>query len=408
MESPENASRKQPDQRSQRNQWNSQSSRTPTDSSHPRASRASRNEWKNGVRSDETPAAETDVEAGSTTHPSTEPFAPVSPPQQPASNPLVAPNPGVGPAANPVGSPAASLIASPAANLGPAPVFGPGMAPPPAAAQAMAQVQPPRKTSVILPIIVTFIVCLLLLAGGLFGYKKLTEPSDNEANPGKPSAAAGAAPDAGADEASDAEPVAEDSDSGSESDGSGESEEQFDAADLIPRMASMTVPDFSVLEDAERTDETSFPAVTLSDGVYGEPGYGFNIQLGSNDPSGDRGKISPIYAQGDLNGDGEDEIVVQMYSNQGGNSYVNHFVVYDKNLTPMGYTQVDDLDEDLPTMGRRGQTVDEVKVEDGKLFFDYLGYGDSDPMSSPSQRTQVYLTWNGGTDFELAEPPTFL
>lgn len=400
MESPENASRKQPDQRSQRNQWNSQSSRTPTDSSRPRASRASRNEWKNVVRSDETPAAEIDAKAGSTTHPSTEPFAPVSPPQQSASNPLVAPSPGIGPVTNLGANP----VASPAANLSQAPVFGPGMAPPPAAAQAMAQVLPPRKTSVILPIIVTFIVCLLLLAGGLFGYKKLTEPSNNEADPGKPSAASGAAPEAGADTPSSAG----DSDVESESDGTGESGEQFDAADLIPRMASMTVPDFSVLEDAERTDEASFPAVTLSDGVYGEPGYGFNIQLGSNDPSGDRGKISPIYAQGDLNGDGEDEIVVQMYSNQGGNSYVNHFVVYDKNLTPMGYTQVDDLDEDLPTMGRRGQTVDEVKVEDGKLFFDYLGYGDSDPMSSPSQRTQVYLTWNGGTDFELAEPPTFL
>lgn len=83
-------------------------------------------------------------------------------------------------------------------------------------------------------------------------------------------------------------------------------------------------------------------------------------------------KSPPIYTQGDLNGDGEDEIVVQMYSNRGGNSYVNHFVVYDKNLTPMGYTQVDDLDEDLPTMGLCGQTADEVKVEDGKLFVDYL------------------------------------
>lgn len=268
----------------------------------------------------------------------------------------------------------------------------------------MAQVQPPRKSSALLPAIVTFIVCVLLLAGGLFGYKKLTEPSGSEADPGKPSAASGAESGAG----SDAEPAAEDSDDGSVSDGSDEAGEQFDAADLVPRMASMTVPDFSVLEDAERSSETNFPAVTLSDGVYGEPGYGFNIRLGSNNPSGDRDKISPIYAQGDLNGDGEDEIVVQMYSNRGGNSFVNHFVVYDKNLTPMGYTQVDDLDEDLPTMGLRGQTADEVKIEDGKLFFDYLGYGDSDPMSSPSQRTQVYLIWNGGTDFELAEPPTFL
>lgn len=391
MESPENGSRNQRDQRSQRNQWNSQSSGPSNNTRSSRDSRnewSSRNEWKTVVRSDETPAADTDAETGSTTHPSTEPFEPVSPSQQPAFNPISAPG------------------ASPSA--GPAPVFGPGMAPPPAAAQAMAQVQPPKKSSALLPAIVTFIVCVLLLAGGLFGYKRLTEPSNNEADPGKPSAASGAAPDARDDQGADADPVAEDSDDGGDSDGSSESGEQFDAADLVPRMASMTVPDFSVLEDAERSDETNFPAVTLSDGVYGEPGYGFNIRLGSNDPSGDRDKISPIYAQGDLNGDGEDEIVVQMYSNRGGNSFVNHFVVYDKNLTPMGYTQVDDLDEDLPTMGLRGQTADEVKIEDGKLFFDYLGYGDSDPMSSPSQRTQVYLTWNGGTDFELAEPPTFL
>lgn len=369
MESPENGSRNQRDQRSQRNQWNS------------------RNEWKNVVRSGEAPAAETDAATNSSTHPSTEPFEPVSPPQQPAFNPISAP--GAGP--------------------GSAPVFGPGMAPPPAAAQAMAQVQPPKKSSALLPAIVTFIVCVLLLAGGLFGYKKLTEPSGNETDSSsKPSAASGAAPDARDDERADADPVTEDSDDGDDSDGSGESGEQFDAADLIPRMASMTVPDFSVLEDAERSSETNFPAVTLNDGRYVAPDYGFNIRLGSNDPSGDRDKISPIYAQGDLNGDGEDEIVVQMYSNRGGNSFVNHFVVYDKNLTPMGYTQVDDLDEDLPTMGLRGQTADDVKVEDGKLFFDYLGYDDSDPMSSPSQRTQVYLTWNGGTDFELAEPPTFL
>ena len=137
-------------------------------------------------------------------------------------------------------------------------------------------------------------------------------------------------------------------------------------------MASMTVPDFSVLEDAERSNETNFPAVTLNDGRYVAPDYGFNIRLGSDTPEAGRDEISPIYAQGDLNGDGEDEIVVQMYSNRGGNSYVNHFVVYDKNLTPMGYTQVDDLDEDLPTMGLCGQTADEVKVEDGKLFVDYL------------------------------------
>ena len=391
MESPENGSRNQRDQRDQRNQWNSQSSGAPNDTRSSRDSQnewSSRNEWKTMVRSDEAPAAEADAETSSSTPPSTEPFEPVSPPQQPAFNPIS--TPGAGP------------------SSGPAPVFGPGMAPPPAAAQAMAQVQPPKKSSALLPAIVTFIVCVLLLAGGLFGYKKLTEPSNNEADPGKPSAASKAAPDAEAGAGSDAEPAAEDSDDGTESGGSDESGEQFDAADLIPRMASMTVPDFSVLEDAERSDETNFPAVTLNDGIYGEPGYGFSIGLGSNDPSGDRDKISPIYAQGDLNGDGEDEIVVQMYSNRGGNSYVNHFVVYDKNLTPMGYTQVDDLDEELPTMGRRGQTVDEMKVEDGKLFFDYLGYGDSDPMSSPSQRTQVYLTWNGGTDFELAEPPTFL
>lgn len=391
METPENGSRNQRDQRSRRNQWNSRSSGAPNDTRSSRDSRnewSSRNEWKNVVRSGETPAADTEAKTGSTTHPSTEPFEPVSPPQQPAFNPI--PAPGAGPSA------------------GPAPIFGPGMAPPPAAAQAMAQVQPPKKSSALLPAIVTFIVCVLLLAGGLFGYKKLTEPSDNVVDPGKPSATSGAKPDAEAAAGSDAEPAADDSDDGGDSDGSSESGEQFDAADLVPRMASMTVPDFSVLEDAERSDETSFPAVTLNDGVYGEPGYGFSIKLGSNDPSGDRDKISPIYAQGDLNGDGEDEIVVQMYSNQGGNSYVNHFVVYDKNLTPMGYTQVDDLDEDLPTMGLRGQTADEVKIEDGKLFFDYLGYGDSDPMSSPSQRTQVYLTWNGGTDFELAEPPTFL
>lgn len=388
MESPENGSR---NQRDQRNQWNSQSSGAPNDTRSSRDSRnewSSRNEWKNVVRSDEAPAAEADAETNSSTHPSTEPFEPVSPPQQPAFNPISAP--GVGP------------------SSGPAPVFGPGMAPPPAAAQAMAQAQPPKKSSALLPAIVTFIVCVLLLAGGLFGYKKLTEPSNNEADPGKPSAASGAAPDAEAGAGSDAEPAAEDSDDGTESNGSSESGEQFDAADLVPRMASMTVPDFSVLEDAERSDETNFPAVTLNDGRYVAPDYGFNIRLGSNDPSGDRDKISPIYAQGDLNGDGEDEIVVQMYSNRGGNSFVNHFVVYDKNLTPMGYTQVDDLDEDLPTMGRRGHTADEVKIEDGKLFFDYLGYGDSDPMSSPSRRTQVYLTWNGGTDFELAEPPTFL
>lgn len=391
MESPENGSRNQRDQRSQRNQWNSQSSGPSNNTRSSRDSRnewSSRNEWKTMVRADETPAADTDAKTGSTTHPSTEPFEPVSPPQQPAFNPISAP--GTSPSA------------------GPAPVFGPGMAPPPAAAQAMAQVQPPKKSSALLPAIVTFIVCVLLLAGGLFGYKKLTETSGNEADPGKPSAASGAAPDAETGAGSDAEPAADDSDDGGDSDGADESGEQFDAADLVPRMASMTVPDFSVLEDAERSDETNFPAVTLNDGVYGEPGYGFNIRLGSNDPSGDRDKISPIYAQGDLNGDGEDEIVVQMYSNRGGNSFVNHFVVYDKNLTPMGYTQVDDLDEDLPTMGRRGQTVDEVKIEDGKLFVDYLGYGDSDPASSPSQRTQVYLTWNGGTDFELAEPPTFL
>lgn len=388
MESPENGSR---NQRDQRNQWNSRSSGAPNDTRSSRDSRnewSSRNEWKNVVRSGETPAADTEAKTGSTTHPSTEPFEPVSPPQQPAFNPI--PAPGAGPSA------------------GPAPIFGPGMAPPPAAAQAMAQVQPPKKSSALLPAIVTFIVCVLLLAGGLFGYKKLTEPSNNDVDPGKPSAASGAAPDAEAGAGSDAEPAADDSDDGTESDGADESGEQFDAADLVPRMASMTVPDFSVLEDAERSDETNFPAVTLNDGVYGEPGYGFNIRLGSDDPSGDRDKISPIYTQGDLNGDGEDEIVVQMYSNRGGNSFVNHFVVYDKNLTPMGYTQVDDLDEDLPTMGLRGQTADEVKIEDGKLFFDYLGYGDSDPMSSPSQRTQVYLTWNGGTDFELAEPPTFL
>ena len=164
----------------------------------------------------------------------------------------------------------------------------------------MAQVQPPKKSSALLPAIVTFIVCVLLLAGGLFGYKKLTEPSNNEADPGKPSAASKAAPDAEAGAGSDAEPAAEDSDDGTESGGSDESGEQFDAADLIPRMASMTVPDFSVLEDAERSDETNFPAVTLNDGIYGEPGYGFSIGLGSNDPSGDRDKISPIYAQGDL------------------------------------------------------------------------------------------------------------
>lgn len=391
MESPENGSRNQRDQRTQRNQWNSQSSGAPNDTRSSRDSRnewSSRNEWKTVVRSDETSAAEADAETNSSTHPSTEPFEPVSPPQQPAFNPI------------------AALGAGP--SSGPAPVFGPGMAPPPAAAQAMAQVQPPKKSSALLPAIVTFIVCVLLLAGGLFGYKKLTEPSNNEVDPGKPSAASGAAPDAETGAGSDAEPAADDSDDGGDSDGAGESGEQFDAADLVPRMASMTVPDFSVLEDAERSDETNFPAVTLNDGVYGEPGYGFNIRLGSNDPSGDRDKISPIYTQGDLNGDGEDEIVVQMYSNRGGNSFVNHFVVYDKNLTPMGYTQVDDLDEDLPTMGLRGQSADEVKIEDGKLFVDYLGYGDSDPMSSPSQRTQVYLTWNGGTDFELAEPPTFL
>ncbi|WP_293817774.1 hypothetical protein [uncultured Corynebacterium sp.] len=277
------------------------------------------------------------------------------------------------------------------------------MAPPPAAAQAMAQVQPPKKSSVLLPALVTFVVCVLLLAGGLFGYKKLTEPSDSAADSGNPSAAASAAPDAGNDEGADAASGADPAAEGSDEDG-----EHFDAADLIPQMASMTVPNFSVLEDAERTNETSFPAVTLNNGKYSEPGHGFNIGLGSDNPDASRDVISPIYAQGDLNGDGEDEIVVQMYSNQGGNSYVNHFVVYDKNLTPMGYTQVDDLDDELPMMGRRGQSADEVKIEDGKLFFDYLGYGDSDPMSSPSKRTQVYLTWNGGTDFELAGPPTFL
>lgn len=370
METPENGSRNQRDQRGQRHQWHS------------------RNEWKNVVRSDEAPAAETDAATNSSTHPSTEPFAPVSPPQQPAFNPNSAPGAVPG--------------------SGPVPAFGPGMAPPPAAAQAMAQVQPPKKSSALLPALVTSIVCVLLLAGGLFGYKKLTEPSGSEAEPGKPSAASGAETDAGSGTGSDAEPAAEDSDDGSESDGSDEAGEQFDAADLVPRMASMTVPDFSVLEDAERSNEANFPAVTLKDGKYSEPGYGFNIGLGSDNPEAGRDEISPIYAQGDLNGDGEDEIVVQMYSNRGGNSFVNHFVVYDKNLTPMGYTQVDDLDEDLPIMGLRGQSADEVKIEDGKLFFDYLGYRDSDPMSSPSQRTQVYLIWNGGTDFELAEPPTFL
>lgn len=95
--------------------------------------------------------------------PSTEPFAPVSQIQQPAFNPNSAPGAGPG--------------------SGPAPVFGPGMAPPPAAAQALAQVQPPKKSSALLPAIVTFIVCVLLLAGGLFGYKKLTEPSGSEAAP---------------------------------------------------------------------------------------------------------------------------------------------------------------------------------------------------------------------------------
>lgn len=225
------------------------------------------------VRSDEAPAAETDAATNSSTHPSTEPFAPVSQTQQPAFNLNSAPGAGPG--------------------SGSAPVFGPGMAPPPAAAQALAQVQPPKKSSALLPAIVTFIVCVLLLAGGLFGYKKLTEPSGSEAAPGKPSAASGADPDTESGAGSGAEPAAEDSDDGTESGGSNESGEQFDAADLVPRMASMTVPDFSVLEDAERSNETNFPAATLSDGVYGEPGYGFSIGLGSNDPSGDRDKISP-------------------------------------------------------------------------------------------------------------------
>ena len=131
--------------------------------------------------------------------------------------------------------------------------------------------------------------------------------------------------------------------------------------------------------------------VPLTNGVYetGVPGGADFISV----------RVLDFVANGDLNGDGRDEVAALVSENYGGTGVFVFLVVYadvDGTLTYQNSVIVDDRPQ-----------VNALSIENGEIFLDAVVHGTDEPMCCPTLRTARHYHLSSLNQIDLVEYATF-